>query len=84
MYNKYLINQNKIKRKIYIRSLAKKSRPNGARQDDLCDLILKMDHSIRFAGIANKMGKMITTAYRKRSDHLLTEDESDLMKMNLY
>ena len=78
MYNKYLINQNIIKRKIYIRSLAKKSGPNGARLDDLCDLILKMDRSIRFAGIANKMGKTITTAYRKRSDHLLTEDESDL------
>lgn len=31
-----------------------------------------MDRSIRFAG------KTITTAYRKRSDHLLTEDESDL------
>lgn len=41
-------------------------------------MILKMDRSIRFAGIANKMGKTITTAYRKRSDHLLTEDESDL------
>jgi hypothetical protein len=78
MYNKYLINQNIIKRKIYIRRLAKKSGPNGARLDDLCDLILKMDRSIRFAGIANKMGKTITTAYRKRSDHLLTEDESDL------
>jgi hypothetical protein len=50
----------------------------GARLDDLRDLILKMDRSIRFAGIANKMGKTITTAYRKRSDHLLTEDESDL------
>ena len=78
MYNKYLVDQNIIKRKIYIRSVAKKSGPNGASLDDLCDLILKMDRSIRFAGIANKMGKTITTAYRKRSDPLLTEDESDL------
>ena len=35
MYNKYLVNQNIIKRKIYIRSVAKKSGPNGARLDDL-------------------------------------------------
>jgi hypothetical protein len=78
MYNKYLVNQNIIKRKIYIRSLAKKSGPNGARLDDLCDLILKMDRSIRLAGITNNMGKTITTANRMRSDHLLSEDESDL------
>jgi hypothetical protein len=58
--------------------MAKKSGPNDASLNDLCDLILKMDRSIRFAGIANKMGKTITTAYRKRSDPLLTEDESDL------
>ena len=78
MYNKYLVNQNIIKRKIYIRSLAKKSGPNGARLDDLCDLILKMDRSIRFAGITNNMRKTITTANRMRSDHLLSEDESGL------
>jgi hypothetical protein len=58
--------------------VAKKSGRNGASLDGLCDQILKMDRSIRFAGIANKMGKTITTAYRKKSDHLLTEDESDL------
>ena len=55
-----------------------KSGTNGASLDNLCDQILKIDCSIRFVGIANKMGKTITAAYRKRSDHLLTEDESDL------
>ena len=54
-----------------------KSEPNGD-VDNLCDQILKMDDSIRFAGIANKMGKTIKVAYRKGSDHLLTPDESDL------
>jgi hypothetical protein len=56
----------------------KKSGANGASLDNLCDQILKIDRSIRFVGIANKMGKTITSAYRKGSDHLLTEDESDL------
>jgi hypothetical protein len=37
-----------------------------------------MDGSIRFAGIANTMGKTVKVAYRKGSDHLLTPDESDL------
>jgi hypothetical protein len=50
----------------------------GLVSDDLCDLILKMDRSIRLAGITNNMGKTITTANRMRSDHLLSEDESDL------
>ena len=56
----------------------KKSGANADSLDNLCDQILKIDLSIRFAGIANKMGKSITAAYRKGSDHLLTEDESDL------
>ena len=56
----------------------KKSGANGASLDNLCDQILKIDRSIRFVGIANKMGKTITSVYRKGSDHLLTEDESDL------
>lgn len=58
--------------------MGKKSGANGASLDNLCDQILKIDRSIRFVGIANKMGKTITSAYRKGSDHLLTEDESDL------
>jgi hypothetical protein len=78
IYNKYLLNLNIIKRKSYIRSVVKKSGANSASLDDLCDQILKIDSSIRFVGIANKMGKTITTAYRNRSDHLLTEAESDL------
>ena len=56
----------------------KKFGANADSLDNLCDQILKIDRSIRFAGIANKMGKTITAAYRKGSDHLLTEDESDL------
>ena len=56
----------------------KKSGANGTNLDNLCDQILKIDRSIRFVGIANKMGKTITSAYRKGSNHLLTEDESDL------
>jgi len=56
----------------------RKSGASGASLDDLCDQILRIDSSIRFVGIANKMGKTITAAYRKGSDHLLTEDESDL------
>ena len=45
---------------------------------DICNQILELDHSIRFAGFANNMGKIIGTQYRNRLDPLLTVDESEL------
>src|SRR5689334_14100293 len=41
----------------------------------LCDEILKLDQTIRFAGIANKMGKLISAKFREGLEPLLTEQE---------
>ena len=45
---------------------------------DICSQILELDHSIRFEGFANNMGKIIAAQYRNRLDPLLTVDESVL------
>ena len=45
---------------------------------DICNRILELDNSIRFAGFANKMGKIIVARYRNKLDPLLTVDESEL------
>jgi hypothetical protein len=45
---------------------------------DICNQILELDGSIRFAGFANNMGKIIAARYRNKLDPLLTVDESEL------
>jgi hypothetical protein len=45
---------------------------------EICNQILELDHSIRFAGFANYMGKIVAARYRNRLDPLLTVDELDL------
>jgi hypothetical protein len=45
---------------------------------DICNRILELDNSIRFAGFANNMGKIIAARYRVKLDPLLTVDESEL------
>jgi len=44
--------------------------------EDICKQIQELDSSIRFAGIANKLGDLITTSYRKNLVPLLTEKET--------
>ena len=41
----------------------------------LCSEILKLDPSIRFAGIANKMGRLAAAVFRKGVQPLLTKEE---------
>lgn len=48
---------------------------------DLCKRILRLDDSIRFAGIANNKGEIIVSAYRKGLEPLLTKEESELSVM---
>jgi hypothetical protein len=43
---------------------------------DICNQILELDHSIRFAGFANNMGKIIAAQYRNRLDPLLAVELS--------
>jgi hypothetical protein len=44
----------------------------------LCDIyfLLELDNSIRFAGFANNMGKIIAAQYRNRLDPLLAVELS--------
>lgn len=57
--------------------------------DCICDRIQKVDRSIRYVGLANKMGTRIEDRYRNGLDPLLKEDELDLsalesaLRMNL-
>lgn len=55
----------------------------------ICGQIQKVDRSIRYVGLANKMGTRIEDHYRNGLDPLLKEDELDLsalesaLRMNL-
>jgi len=57
--------------------------------DCICGQIQKIDRSIRYVGLANKMGTRIEDHYRNGLDPLLKEDELDLsalesaLRMNL-
>jgi hypothetical protein len=44
--------------------------------EDICKQIQELDSSIRFAGIANKLGDLKTKSYRKNLVPLLTEKET--------
>ena len=43
---------------------------------DICKQIVELNESIRFAGIANKMGNLVTTAYQKGIIPLMTKEET--------
>lgn len=57
--------------------------------DCICDRIQQVDRSVRYVGLANKMGTRIEDHYRKGLDPLLKENELDLsalesvLRMNL-
>lgn len=42
---------------------------------DICKQILALDDSIRFSGIANRMGKMVASVFREGVTPLLTDEE---------
>jgi hypothetical protein len=41
----------------------------------ICDEILELDRSIRFVGIANKMGKLVAAKFNRGAEALLTREE---------
>jgi hypothetical protein len=45
---------------------------------ELCGKILVLDKGIRFAGIATRFGKVVSSVYRGGLDPLLTSQESEL------
>jgi hypothetical protein len=44
-------------------------------EEKICDEILELDSSIRFAAIANKMGKLVAAKFNPRVQVLLTNHE---------
>ncbi|MDQ3976862.1 MAG: hypothetical protein M3264_10090 [Thermoproteota archaeon] len=44
-------------------------------EEKICNEILKLDSSIRFAGIANKMGKLVAAKFNRGVQVLLTREE---------
>jgi hypothetical protein len=48
---------------------------------DICEQIVVLDKSIRFAGIANNMGSLVVTAYRQNLAPLMTRDETSQYAM---
>jgi hypothetical protein len=46
--------------------------------DYICEGVQKVDRSIRYVGLANKMGTRIEDHYRNRLEPLLKENELDL------
>ena len=46
--------------------------------EELCDQIIRLDSSIRFAGFATYVGKIIAYKYRKKVAPFLTSTETEL------
>jgi hypothetical protein len=46
--------------------------------DYICERVQKVDRSIRYVGLSNKMGTRIEDHYRNRVEPLLKENELDL------
>lgn len=46
------------------------------RFSDICEQIVGIDESIRFAGIANKMGNLVTRIYQQGIIPLMTKEET--------
>ena len=46
--------------------------------EEICEQIIVLDSSIRFAGFATDAGKIIAYKYRKKVDPLLTSNETQL------
>lgn len=49
---------------------------NQTSLDDLCGKVISLDTTIRFVGIANKSGALISSSYRKGLTPLLTKEET--------
>ena len=51
------------------------------RLDSLCSRIIESDNTIRFVGISNKMGNLVTSRYRKGLIPLLTPEETEKLAL---
>ena len=46
--------------------------------DTLCNKVLEVDQYVRFAGVADRLGRLVASQYRRNVTPLLTKEESDL------
>jgi hypothetical protein len=44
----------------------------------LCNKVLEADQYVRFAGVADRLGKLVASQYRRNVKPLLTKEESEL------
>ena len=51
-------------------------------EEKICNEILNLDQSIRFAAIANKMGKIVAAKFNREVKGLLTRDEIEANVIN--
>jgi hypothetical protein len=51
-------------------------------EEKICNEILELDRSIRFAGIANKMGKLVAAQFTRGVEALLTREEIEANMIN--
>ena len=51
-------------------------------EQKICNEILELDSSIRFAGIANKMGKLVAAQFTRGVEALLTREEIEANMIN--
>jgi hypothetical protein len=51
-------------------------------EEKICNEILELDSSIRFAGIANKMGKLVAAQFTRGVEALLTREEIEANIIN--
>jgi hypothetical protein len=46
--------------------------------DTLCNKVLEVDQYVRFAGVADRLGRLVASQYRRNVPPLLTKEESEL------
>lgn len=46
--------------------------------DTLCNKVLEVDQYVRFAGVADRLGRLVASQYRRNVQPLLTREESEL------
>nr|WP_294803871.1 hypothetical protein [uncultured Nitrososphaera sp.] len=46
--------------------------------DTLCNKVLEVDQYVRFAGVADRLGRLVASQYRRNVKPLLTKEESEL------
>jgi hypothetical protein len=44
----------------------------------LCNKVLEVDQYVRFAGVADRLGRLVASQYRRNVQPLLTREESEL------